>query len=346
MAKKALITGITGQDGSYLAELLLEKGYLVHGLARRTSSSSFTRILSLQNHPNFFLHEGDLTDFSSLKRLLEEISFEEIYNLAAMSHVQSSFSVPLSTADINGLGVLRFLELLRNSSANTKFYQASTSELFGKVKQVPQNENTAFHPRSPYATSKLFAYWSVVNYREAYHLFACNGILFNHESPRRGENFVTRKITLAAARIERGLQTELVLGNLEAKRDWGYAKDFVEGMWRILQQKMPEDFVLSTGKTHSVREFVELVFEKIGRNLVWEGKGLQEVGRDRNTQKILVRVSPEYFRPTEVDLLLGDPSKAKKKLGWEASTDLKNLASLMVEEDRKTVERICQESSC
>ncbi len=338
--KKALITGVTGQDGSYLADLLLEKGYEVHGMARRSSSSNFSRITSIQNHPAFFLHEGDLTDFSSIKRLLEKVSFEEIYNLAAMSHVQSSFEVPLSTADINGLGVLRFLELLRTHSPCTKFYQASTSELFGKVQEVPQTEKTPFYPRSPYATSKLFAYWSVVNYREAYNLFACNGILFNHESPRRGENFVTRKITLAAAKIEKGLQKELVLGNLDAKRDWGYAKDFVEGMWRILQQETAEDFLLSTGKTHSVREFVELVFEAIKKPLFWEGEGLNEVGKDKVTKQTLVRISPKFFRPTEVDLLLGNPTKAREKLGWRASTELKDLAHLMIEEDRKLVERL------
>lgn len=337
--KKALVTGITGQDGSYLAELLLEKGYVVHGLVRRSSTSNLHRIAHLKNNRKynecFFLHEGDLTDSSSLKRIIEASKPDEIYNLGAMSHVKSSFDVPEYTADVDGIGVLRLLDAMKEIKADARFYQASTSELFGKVHEVPQTEKTPFHPRSPYGVAKLYAYWAVVNYREAYNLYACNGILFNHESPRRGENFVSRKITLAVSKIKQGLQEKLVLGNLNAKRDWGYARDFVEGMWLMIQQEKAEDFVLATGKTWMVRQFVEYSFEEAGIELEWEGKGIEEKGRDRKTGKILVEVSPEFFRPAEVDLLIGNPTKAKEILGWDPKTDLRKLVQIMMEQDLK-----------
>jgi len=335
--KKAIITGITGQDGSYLAELLLEKGYQVYGLVRRSSSPNLQRIQHLVSHPHLILQEGDLSDASSLERLVDKCQPDEIYNLGAMSHVKVSFEVPEYTADVDGVGVLRLLEAMRKNAPYARFYQASTSELYGKVQQVPQSELTPFYPRSPYGVAKLYAYWAVINYREAYGLFACNGILFNHESPRRGETFVSRKITLAAAKIAAGLQDKLVLGNLDAKRDWGYAKDFVEGMWRMLQQETAEDFVLATGETTMVRTFVELSFKEVGLEIVWEGSGVEEKGYDRASGRLLVEVSPDFFRPAEVDLLIGDPSKAKKKLGWQASTTLAELVQIMVASDVELV---------
>lgn len=341
--KKALITGITGQDGSYLAELLLEKGYVVHGLIRRSSSSNLSRIQHLCEDSTFkkrfFLHEGDLSDATNLKRIVESVEPQEIYNLAAMSDVKSSFDIPEYTIDVDGVGVLRLLEAIRAVDPSIRFYQASTSELFGKVQEIPQSEKTPFYPRSPYGVAKLYAYWIVVNYREAYDMFACNGILFNHESPRRGENFVSRKITLAVAKIKYGLQEKLILGNLDAKRDWGYAKDFVEGMWHMLQQKKPEDFVLATGETTSVRRFVELAFGQAGMEIAWEGKGVNEKGVDVKTGKVLVEIAPEFFRPSEVDILIGDASMAQKKLGWSATTQLEELVSLMVKADLDVVSK-------
>lgn len=335
--KKALITGITGQDGSYLAELLLEKGYAVHGLVRRSSSFNLHRIDHLYSDEamkdRFVLHEGDLADSSSLKRVMAEVQPDEVYNLGAMSHVKVSFDVPEYTANVDALGTLRMLEAVKTNCPRAKIYQASTSELFGKVQEVPQSEKTRFYPRSPYGVAKLYGYWAVVNYREAYGLYACNGILFNHESPRRGETFVSRKVTLAVARIQAGIQEKLVLGNLDAKRDWGYAKDFVEGMWLMLQQQEPEDFVLATGETTSVRRFVELAFQEAGIDVVWEGADVNEKGRDRATGRIIVEVSPEFFRPAEVDLLIGDPSKAKEKLGWYSKTSLEELVRIMVQSD-------------
>jgi len=329
MRKKAFITGISGQDGSYLAELLLEKNYDVHGLVRRSSSPNFDRIKHIV--PQLTLHEGDLSDATSLKRIVEKVHPHEIYNLGAMSHVRTSFDVPEYTADVDGVGVLRLLNSIRNFDPKIRFYQASTSELFGKVQEVPQTELTPFYPRSPYAIAKLYAYWTVVNFREAYGLYACNGILFNHESPRRGETFVSRKITLAAARIAHGLQEKLVLGNLDAKRDWGYAKDFVEGMWRMLQQQKPEDYVLATGVTTTVRAFVESTFREVGLPIEWRGAGLSEKGMHNG--RVLIEISPEFFRPAEVDLLIGNPAKAKKQLGWEPKTSLDELVSMMVQSD-------------
>ncbi len=340
--KKALITGITGQDGSYLAELLLQKGYEVHGIVRRSSSFNTERIEHLyldkyikdmSKAPAIKLMYGDLTDSSNLNRILEKVKPDEIYNLAAQSHVQVSFEVPEYTADVDGLGVLRFLDAIKETGINTKFYQASTSELYGKVREIPQKETTPFYPRSPYAVAKMYAYWIVKNYREAYNLFAVNGILFNHESPRRGETFVTRKITMGASRIKLGLQEKLYLGNLNAKRDWGHAKEYVEGMWLMLQQEKPEDFVLATGKTYTVRTFVELAFKALDIEIVWEGKGVEEKGINKQTNEILVEVSPRYFRPTEVDLLIGDPTKAKNILNWEAKITLEELVSEMVISD-------------
>ena len=329
MRKKAFITGISGQDGSYLAELLLEKNYDVHGLVRRSSSPNFDRIKHIV--PQLTLHEGDLSDATSLKRIVEKVHPHEIYNLGAMSHVRTSFDVPEYTADVDGVGVLRLLNSIRNFDPKIRFYQASTSELFGKVQEVPQTELTPFYPRSPYAIAKLYAYWTVVNFREAYGLYACNGVLFNHESPRRGETFVSRKITLAAARIAHGLQEKLVLGNLDAKRDWGYAKDFVEGMWRMLQQQKPEDYVLATGVTTTVRAFVESTFREVGLPIEWRGAGLSEKGMHNG--RVLIEISPEFFRPAEVDLLIGNPAKAKKQLGWEPKTSLDELVSMMVQSD-------------
>ncbi len=343
MKKKALVTGITGQDGSYLAEILLEKGYIVHGLVRRSSAYNLNRIEHLcQNNvfnKQFFLHEGDLSDSTSIKRIMDAVQPDEVYNLAAMSDVKVSFDVPEYTADIDGLGTLRILEAIRSSCPKARFYQASTSELYGKVKEIPQTETTPFHPRSPYAVAKLYAYWAVINYREAYGLYACNGILFNHESPRRGESFISRKITLAVAKIKMGLQDRLVLGNLDAKRDWGYAKDFVEAMWTMLQQKEPDDYLLATGKTTTVRQFVELAFREVNIQIRWEGKGLEERGFNASTGDLIVQVSPEFFRPAEVDLLIGNPKKAKDRLGWEPKVFLEELVRIMVSSDLKLVQQ-------
>ncbi len=342
MSKKALITGITGQDGSYLAELLLEKGYDVHGVIRRSSSFNTGRIDHIYNDPKFsgskfFLHYGDITDTSNINRLLEKIEPDEIYNLAAQSHVKVSFEVPEYTAEVDAVGTLRFLDAIRETGIKTRFYQASTSELYGKVQAIPQDEKTPFYPRSPYGVAKLYGYWIIVNYREAYNIFACNGILFNHESPRRGETFVTRKITMAAAKIKLGLQQKLSLGNLNAKRDWGYAPEYVEGMWRMLQQQVAEDFVLATGETREVREFVDAAFRELGMNLTWEGKGENEKGMLDG--KIVVDVDPKYYRPTEVELLIGNPAKAKQKLGWGAKTKFADLARLMAKADYELVKK-------
>jgi len=336
--KKALISGITGQDGSYLAELLLVKGYEVHGIIRRSSNFNTQRIDHLYKDPHnknvkMFLHYGDLTDSSNLNRLLEKIGPDEIYNLAAQSHVKVSFEVPEYTAEVDGIGVLRFLDAIKESRTKTRFYQASTSELYGKVQEIPQTENTPFYPRSPYAIAKLYAFWAVKNYREAYDMYACNGILFNHESPRRGPRFVTRKITKAAAKIKVGKQDKLYLGNLNAKRDWGYTPEFVEGMWRMLQQDKSDDYILATNETHTVREFVELAFKFAGIDLSWEGSGIDEKGIDVKSGKILVEVDPEYFRPTEVEILIGDYSKAKRELGWEPRIKFNQLVKIMVEAD-------------
>ena len=373
--KKALITGITGQDGSYLTEILLDKGYEVHGMLRRSSSFNTDRIDHLYNNPEIynkklFLHYGDVVDTSSIHRLLEKIEPNEIYNLAAQSHVKVSFDIPDYTAQVDALGTLRFLDAIRETGLDkqTKFYQASTSELFGKVVEVPQDENTPFYPRSPYGVAKLYGFWIVKNYREAYNLFACNGILFNHESPRRGETFVTRKITMAVANILAGKQDKIVLGNLNSKRDWGYAPEYCEGMWRILQHDTAEDFVLATGETYTIREFCELAFREVGIEIEWKGEGVEERGIIKNINKdrllellsnkkretsdkietdsshvirnlslkagvVIVEVSPKYFRPTEVDLLIGNPAKSKEKLRWEAKTRLKDLVRIMVESD-------------
>lgn len=343
MSRVALITGTTGQDGAYLAELLLDKGYVVHGLKRRSSSFNTGRIDHLYQDRHeatrFFLHYGDLTDATNLIRVMEEVQPDEIYNLAAQSHVQVSFETPEYTANADALGTLRLLEAIRILKLKDKvrFYQASTSELYGKVQETPQRETTPFYPRSPYAVAKLYAYWITVNYREAYGLHASNGILFNHESPIRGETFVTRKITRAVAAIHLGLQEHLYLGNLDARRDWGHARDYVEGMWRILQQPEADDYVLATGETHSVREFVERAFAYVGRVLEWSGQGVDEVGRDAATGRILVAVDPRYFRPTEVDLLLGDPRKAQEKLGWRHQIGFAQLVEEMIAADLRTV---------
>ncbi len=320
--KKALITGITGQDGAYLADLLLKKGYEVHGLRRRISANNLENIRHLQLDPHvegehFFLHYGDLTDSSNLNRIVDRIQPDEIYNLAAQSHVHVSFDVPEYTAEVDAIGTLRLLDAIKEAKIKTRFYQASTSELYGKVVEVPQNEKTPFNPQSPYAIAKQYAYWIVNNYRDAYGLYACNGILFNHESPKRGETFVTRKITMAVARIVKGIQDKLFLGNLDAKRDWGYAKDYVEAMWLMLQQDEPRDLVIATGEAHSVREFVELSFQNVGIDIEWQGKGVEEKGVDAGNGKVIVEIDPYYFRPTEVEFLLGDPSLAKELLGWE-----------------------------
>ena len=338
--KKALITGITGQDGSYLAEFLLNKGYEVHGVKRRTSLFNTNRIDHLYQDPhihkrNFILHHGDLTDTSSLIKIIQNVQPDEIYNLAAQSHVAVSFEVPEYTANSDALGTLRILEAIRilKLEKKTKFYQASTSELFGKVVDIPQNETTPFYPRSPYAAAKLYAYWITVNYREAYNIYACNGILFNHESPVRGETFVTRKITRALTRIKLGLQKTLYLGNLDAMRDWGHAKDYVEVQWLMLQQKTPEDFVIATGQQYSVRDFVNIAANELGYKIIWKGKGKNEKGLVDG--KVIVKVDKNYFRPTEVETLLGDASKAKRKLGWEPKISFKKLVSEMVSEDLK-----------
>ena len=337
--KVALITGITGQDGSYLAELLLEKGYEVHGIIRRASTFNTKRIDHLYQDPHeedvrLFLHYGDITDSSNLNRLIEKIQPTEIYNLAAQSHVGVSFDPPEYTAEATGVSTLRILDAIRESGVKTKFYQASTSELFGGLPETaPQSEKTPFYPKSPYGVAKLYSYWITVNYRESYDIFACNGILFNHESPRRGETFVTRKITRAAAAIHLGMQDKLYLGNLDAKRDWGHAKDYVEGMWRILQQDKPQDYVLSMNETHTVREFVELAFAELGYDIEWQGTGVDEKGIDKNTGKVLVEVDPKYFRPAEVELLWGDSTKARTELGWEPKYSFMDLVKEMVQSD-------------
>jgi len=343
--KKALITGVTGQDGAYLAEFLLNKGYEVHGLKRRTSLFNTGRIDHLfrdihEKGVHFFLHHGDMTDSSSLIRIIQQVRPHEIYNLAAQSHVAVSFEEPEYTANSDSLGALRILEAIRilGLEKKTKFYQASTSELYGEVQETPQKETTPFHPRSPYGVAKLYAFWITVNYREAYGLYACNGILFNHESPIRGETFVTRKITRAFARIKLGLQDCLYLGNLDAKRDWGHARDYVQAMWLMLQQDEPEDFVIATGEQHSVREFVELVATELGMKITWKGKGVDEIGMDHNGRTI-VQVDPHYFRPAEVETLLGDPAKARKKLGWRHEIEFHELVKEMVREDLKDAER-------
>jgi GDPmannose 4,6-dehydratase len=340
MTKTALITGITGQDGAYLAEFLLNKGYIVHGIKRRSSSFNTARIDHLYKDPhernvNFFMHYGDLTDSTNLIRIIQETQPDEIYNLAAQSHVQVSFETPEYTANSDAIGTLRLLEAIRilGLEKKTKFYQASTSELYGKVQEIPQSEKTPFYPRSPYAAAKLYAYWITINYREAYGMFACNGILFNHESPIRGETFVTRKITMAVANIKKGLQEKLYLGNLDAKRDWGFAGDYVEAMWLMMQQDEPDDYVIATGETHSVREFVELAFREVGIEIEWQGIGVDEVGVDRASGNILIEIDPRYHRPTEVDLLLGDPTKAKEKLGWNSKVGLNELVKMMVHSD-------------
>ncbi|MBX9682980.1 MAG: GDP-mannose 4,6-dehydratase [Hyphomicrobium sp.] len=340
MQKRALITGVTGQDGAYLAELLLAKGYEVHGIKRRSSSFNTGRVDHIYRDPheedvNFFLHYGDMTDSTNLIRLVQQIRPQEIYNLAAQSHVAVSFESPEYTANADAIGVLRLLEAMRilGIEKETKFYQASTSELYGLVQEVPQRETTPFYPRSPYAVAKLYGYWITVNYREAYNIHASNGILFNHESAIRGETFVTRKITRGVARIESGLDTCIHLGNLDTKRDWGHARDYVEGMWLILQQPEPDDYVLATGETRSVREFVETAFSHVGRHIEWQGKGAQETGVDAKSGQTLVRVNARYFRPTEVDLLIGDASKARQKLGWTPKTSFDSLIREMIESD-------------
>ena len=342
----ALITGVTGQDGALLAELLLSKGYVVHGVKRRSSSFNTGRVDHLYHDPHeenvrFHLHYGDMTDATNLIRIVQEVQPTEIYNLAAQSHVQVSFETPEYTANADALGALRLLEAMRilGLKERTRYYQASTSELYGKVQETPQRESTPFYPRSPYAAAKLYAYWITVNYREAYGFYACNGILFNHEGPTRGETFVTRKITRAVAAIQLGRQKRLFIGNLDAKRDWGHARDYVEGMWLMLQQPQPDDFVLATGETHSVREFIELAFAEVGRKIEWRGEGTGEQGVDAKTGEVLVSIDPRYFRPTEVDLLLGDPTRAHEKLGWRHKTSFRDLVKEMVAADLVEVER-------
>jgi GDPmannose 4,6-dehydratase len=344
MPKVALITGITGQDGAYLAELLLGKGYIVHGIKRRSSSFNTARIDHIYQDPHipdahFQIHYGDMTDSTNLIRIVQTVQPDEIYNLAAQSHVQVSFETPEYTANADATGALRLLEAIRllGLSEKTRFYQASTSELYGKAQETPQKETTPFYPRSPYGVAKLYAYWITVNYREAYGIHASNGILFNHESPIRGETFVTRKITRAVAAIHLGVQKTLFIGNLDAKRDWGHARDYVEGMWRIVQQQEPDDYILATGETHSVREFVELAFAEVGRKIEWQGKGIDEAGIDSSTGDTVVRIDSRYFRPTEVDMLLGDPSKAHRVLGWEHTVTFPEMVSEMVKSDLEAI---------
>lgn len=346
--KKALITGITGQDGSYLAEFLLEKGYTVYGLVRRSSTFNTERIEHLHkgingDNPNLKLIYGDLADSSSINKLINEIKPEEIYNLASQSHVRISFDIPEYTGDVTGLGTIRILEAIRQAglAKKTKFYQASTSELFGKTQEIPQKETTPFYPRSPYGCAKLYAYFITVNYREAYGMFACNGILFNHESPRRGENFVTKKITKSVARIKKGIQKTIELGNLDSKRDWGYAKDYVECMWRMLQQDKPKDYVIATGETHTIREFLEEAFNIVGIKIESNGeKGTEEKYINAETGEIVVKINPRFYRPTEIEVLIGDSSKAEKELGWKIKTPFKKLIRLMIESDLKELENI------
>jgi len=344
---RALITGVTGQDGAYLAELLLQKGYEVHGIKRRGSSLNTVRVDHLyedfhQAQVRFYLHYGDMTDSTNLIRIIQETQPDEIYNLAAQSHVKVSFESPEYTANSDALGPLRLLEALRilGMERKTRFYQASTSEMFGKALEIPQTETTPFYPRSPYGAAKLYGYWITVNYREAYNVFACNGILFNHESPVRGETFVTRKITRAASRIKKGLQEKMYLGNLHAKRDWGFAGDYVEAMWPMLQQDEPDDYVVATGETHSVKDFVQCAFEEVGIKLDWDGEGFEEKGRDADTGQVRVEVDPRYFRPTEVDFLQGDAGKAREKLGWEPNVSFEEMVRLMVQRDQREVERM------
>jgi GDPmannose 4,6-dehydratase len=346
MAKVALVTGVTGQDGAYLSELLLSKGYVVHGIKRRSSSFNSARIDHMYQDPHvpgahFQIHYGDMTDSTNLIRIIQSVQPDEIYNLAAQSHVQVSFETPEYTANADATGALRILEAIRilDLTKKTRFYQASTSELFGKVQEVPQSETTPFYPRSPYGVAKLYAYWITVNYREAYGMHASNGILFNHESPIRGETFVTRKITRAVAAIHLRVQKTLYIGNLDAKRDWGHARDYVEGMWRIVQQPEADDYVLATGEAHSVREFVELAFSRVGRTIEWSGKGVDEIGIDTATGETLVKIDSRYFRPTEVDMLLGDPSKAHRVLGWQHKVSFTELVAEMMESDLKVVAR-------
>lgn len=338
MTKKALITGITGQDGSYLAELLLEKGYEVHGIIRRSSTFTTDRIDHIfqdphESHKRLFLHYGDVSDSSNISRLVEKIKPDEIYHLAAQSHVRVSFDTPEYTGDVTGLGTLRLLDAIKESGIKTKFYQASSSEMFGLVQHVPQTEETPFYPRSPYGVAKVYGYWITKNYRESYDLFACNGILFNHESPRRGETFVTRKITRGLSRIKLGIDKVLYMGNLDAKRDWGYAKDYVEGMWLMLQQDKPDDYVLATNETHTVREFIEIAAKRLGFELEWRGEGVEETGFDKISGKVILRIDPAYFRPAEVDLLIGNPAKALKQMGWRPKVKFKELVEIMVDAD-------------
>ncbi len=342
--KVALISGVTGQDGSYLAEFLLNKGYRVHGIIRRSSSFNTSRIDKLLNEKNqdeklFQCHYGDLTDSSNLNRLIEKTQPDEIYNLGAQSHVKVSFEVPEYTAEVDAVGTLRFLDAIKESGLKIKFYQASTSELYGKVNESPQNEKTPFYPRSPYAAAKLYSYWIVVNYREAYNLFCSNGILFNHESERRGKTFVTRKISIGVCKIILGIQEKLMLGNLDAKRDWGYAPEYVEGMWKIMQHDVPDDFILATGKTYSVREFIEIAFGYFEEEITWKGKGVDEVGILSSSGKAVIEINKKYFRPTEVDLLQGDYTKAKKILGWKPKILIKDLVRIMVESDYKKIRK-------
>jgi GDPmannose 4,6-dehydratase len=352
MGKVALITGITGQDGAYLAEFLLRKKYEVHGIKRRSSILNTGRIDHLYRDPHesnirFHLHYGDLTDSTNLIRIIQDVQPDEVYNLAAQSHVQVSFETPEYTANADAIGTLRLLEALRILNLkNTRFYQASTSELYGKVQEIPQSETTPFYPRSPYAAAKIYAYWITVNYREAYGLYACNGILFNHESPIRGETFVTRKITRAVSRIKLGLQQNLYLGNLDAKRDWGYAGDYVNAMWLMLQQDQPDDYVIATGETRSVREFVELAFKNVGIDIGWYGYGVNEKGIDIKSGRTLIHIDPRYFRLTEVDILLGNPAKARRKLGWKPEVSFKEMVKMMVDEDIRIAERdlLCEKN--
>ncbi len=339
MTKSALITGITGQDGSYLAELLLEKGYDIHGLVRRASTFNRGRIEHLLSDPTLkerlHLHYGDLSDSSSINQILKKVKPNEIYHLGAQSHVRISFDIPEYTGDVTGLGTLRILDAIRESGIETKFYQASSSEMFGEVAEIPQRESTPFHPRSPYGVAKVYGYWITVNYRESYDMFACNGILFNHESPRRGENFVTRKITISLAQIKAGTMESFSLGNLDAKRDWGFAGDYVKAMWMMLQAPKADDYVISTGETHTVREFVEHATRHIGMDLEWKGKGLDEKGVDKKTGKTIVTIDPRFFRPAEVDLLIGDCTKAKKQLKWEPAMNFQQLVETMMDADMK-----------
>jgi len=344
--KKALISGVTGQDGAYLSEFLLKKGYEVHGIKRRSSSFNTQRVDHLYQDPHvenkrFILHYGDLTDTSNLVRIIQTVQPDEIYNLGAQSHVQVSFEVPEYTADTDGIGTLRLLEAIRilGMEKKARFYQASTSELYGKVQEIPQKETTPFYPRSPYGAAKLYAYWITVNYRESYGMYACNGILFNHESPLRGETFVTRKVTRAAARISLGLQDKLYMGNIDAKRDWGFAGDYVELMWLMLQQSEPDDYVMATGVTTTVRDFINMAFKEAGINLAWKGKGVDEKGINQADGRVLVEIDPRYFRPAEVDILIGDPSRAKSKLGWEPKVQLPELVKMMTEHDLELAKR-------